>query len=116
MTNKIPDENVDAVLKHYLELPETPIKVSFNDRHTATKLLESGISPSIIESAFLLATLRRLGRSSDMPPLSPIRSLAYFLPVIQELHNNPIPHDYLSYLRLKVRSLSGGNKNKPKCR
>jgi hypothetical protein len=115
MINEIPDENVDAVLMHYLELPETPIKASFKDRHTATKLLESGISLPIIESAFLLATLRRLGRSADMPPLSPIRSLAYFLPVIQEILNNPIPEDYLSYLRIKVRSLSSGNKSIARC-
>ena len=115
MTNQFPNENVAAVLRRFLELPETPAKASFNDTRTAAKLLESGVRPSTIESAFLLATVRRLGRSSDLPPLSPIRSLAYFLPVIQELINNPIPDDYVSYLRRKVRLLSGNNKTKPNC-
>ncbi len=115
MIDKIPDPNVAVVLRYYLELPETPLKPSFNDRQTAAKLVESGTMPSTIEAALLLATVRRLGRSRDLPPLSPIRSLAYFLPVIQELLNNPLPDDYLSYLQRKVRSLSGGKKRKITC-
>jgi hypothetical protein len=115
MTNQIPNENVAGILKHFLELPETPAKASLNDKETAVKLLESGVLPSTIESALLLATVRRLGRSPDLPPLSPIRSLAYFLPVIQELLNNPIPDDYVAYLRRKVRLLSRNNKTKPNC-
>jgi hypothetical protein len=96
-------------------LPETPVKANLNDKCTAAKLLESGIRPSTIESALLLASVRRLGRSSDLPPLSPIRSLAYFLPVIEELLYNPIPDDYGTYLRRKVSLLSGNNKFKSNC-
>jgi hypothetical protein len=33
-------------------------------------------------------------------------SLAYFLPVIEELKLQPLPDGYLDYLRLKLRSLS----------
>ncbi len=110
MIHRIADENVTAVLKHYLELPETPSKASFYDRRIAVKLLESGIGLPTIESALILATVRRFARSVDLPPLSPIRSLAYFLPVIQELLNNPIPEGYLSYLRIKVRSFSRDSK------
>jgi hypothetical protein len=51
----------------------------------------------------LLATLRRLSRSSDLPPLLKIRSLAYFLPVIAELQQQPLPDGYLDYLRLKLQ-------------
>jgi hypothetical protein len=109
MTDEIFDKSA-AVLKLYLKLPETPPKATFNDKQTAAKLLKSGVMLSTIESALLLATVRRLGRPPEMPPLSPIRSFAYFLPVIQELLNNPIPDDYLEYLRMKVRLLSGRNK------
>jgi hypothetical protein len=115
MIHKSPNENVAVVLKYYLDLPETPLKSSLSDRQTAIKLVESGTMLSTIEAALLLATVRRLGRSPDLPPLSPIRSLAYFLPLIQELLNNPLPDDYLSYLRRKVRSLSGGKKPKTNC-
>jgi hypothetical protein len=38
--------------------------------------------------------------------LSPIRSLAYFLPVIDELLAHPAPDHYLEYLRLKLRQLA----------
>ena len=59
-----------------------------------------------VEAALLLATLRRLSRPSELPPLPKIRSLAYFLPVIAELQQQPLPDGYLDYLRLKLRKLS----------
>jgi hypothetical protein len=98
-----------SVLNLYIQLPETPLKPSSNDRQTAALLQAQGIPLFAVESALLLASIRRLGRSPDMPPLSPIRSLAYFLPVIQEVLANPFPDDYLQYLRIKARSLSCRN-------
>ena len=106
---------VAEVLKLYLELPETPRKAGTNDRITAVGLWERGIPVSTLESALLLASVRRLGRSPDLPPLSPIRSLAYFLPVIQEILEKQVGDDYLKYLRMKVRSLCGGNRIASKC-
>jgi hypothetical protein len=67
---------------------------------------DRGVPLRVVESAFLLASLRRLVRPSDGPPLSPIRSLAYFLPVIDELLAHPAPDNYLEYLRLKLRRLA----------
>jgi hypothetical protein len=69
-------------------------------------LTDRGVSHRVVEFAFLLASLRRLARPSDGPPLSPIRSLAYFLPVIDELLAHPAPDNYLEYLRLKLRQLA----------
>jgi hypothetical protein len=114
MISRNPLANVDAyaatALKLYLQLPETPLKASSNDRRTAETLCARGISLATLESALLLAVVRRLSRSSEMPPLSPIRSLAYFLPVIEEILSNPVPDDYLVYLRKKVESLRGREK------
>ena len=98
-------EYVAATLKLYLRLPETPLKASSNYKRTAEELYARGISLATIESAMLLAAVRRLSRSTDMPQLSPIRSLAYFLPVIEEILFNPVPNDYLGYLRKKVELL-----------
>jgi hypothetical protein len=110
MINRNPSEDIDeyaeAALRLYLQLPETPLRASPNDRRTAETLYARGISLAAIESALLLACVRRLSRSADLPQLSPIRSLAYFLPVIEEILFNPIPNDYLGYLRRKVESLS----------
>jgi hypothetical protein len=98
---------VTDVLNLYRQLPETPSKINPNDRKIATELHQHRIPMYTIESAFLLGSVRRLSRSPDMLPLSPIRSLAYFLPVIQELLDNPISDNYADYLRLKLHSLSG---------
>jgi len=59
----------------------------------------------VVETALLLACLRRAARASDVPPLPRVRSLAYFQPVIEELLDQPAPGGYLEYLRLKLRSI-----------
>ena len=46
----------------------------------------------------LLASLRRLIRPAELPPLPPIRSLAYFQPVIEELLVHPVPDNYGNYI------------------
>ena len=94
---------VAAVLMFYVDLPETPMRVSLADEALARKLHEQGVPLSVVEAALLLASLRRLIRPGDRPPLSPIRSLAYFQSVITELMQQPLPDGYLDYLRLKVR-------------
>ena len=99
---------VSAVLALYLELPETPLRTSAQDQKCARQLYDRGVSLGVVESAFLLASLRRLLRPADAPQLSPIRSLASFLPVITELLSNPVPESYLSYLRLKLRRITSG--------
>ena len=111
MNAPLPDSDapdyITAVLSLYLGLPETPLRASAQDRRHARQLYDRGVSLRVIESAFLLASLRRLVRPPDLPPLSAIRSLAYFQPVIEELLANPAPDNYLEYLRLKLRHITG---------
>jgi hypothetical protein len=95
-----------AVLTLYLGLPETPLRASPQDNRHASQLYHRGVSLPVIESALLLASLRRLLRPADLPPLSPVRSLAYFQPVIDKLLANPAPDSYLDYLRFKLRHIS----------
>lgn len=95
---------VAAVLTLYVDLPDTPLRASAQDQALARKLYEQAVPLSLVESALLLASLRRLFRPSDLPPLPPIRSFAYFQPVITELQQNPLPDGYLDYLRLKLRN------------
>ena len=97
---------VAAVLTLYLDLPDTPLRPSPLDQSLARKLHQQSVPLPLVESALLLATLRRLSRPSDLPSLPKIRSLAYFLPVIEELQLQPLPDSYLDYLRLKLRKLS----------
>lgn len=94
---------VAAVVAFYLEMPDTPMRVSASDQWMARRFHQDGVPLQIVESALLLGSLRRLIRPLDAPHLSPIRSLAYFRPVIEELQDNPAPENYRDYLRLKLR-------------
>jgi len=100
------DGYVTAVPTLYLGLPETPLRASTQDRRLARQLYEHGVTLQVVESAFLLASVRRLARPADVPALSPIRSLAYFQPVIEELLSNPAPKNYTEYLRLKLQQMT----------
>ena len=94
-----------TLLDLYLRLPDTPCRVSRHDGRLVQQLWERGIPLTTAETALLLASLRRANRRSDALPLGPIRSLHYFLPVIEELLHTPLPHGdaYLAYLRSKTR-------------
>ncbi len=98
---------VAAVLLLYVDLPDTPLRASVQDQRQARRLHDRGIPLRLVESALLLGSLRRLVRPADVPPLSPIRSLAYFQPVIEELLAHPVPENYLEYLQLKLRRMVG---------
>jgi len=97
---------VTAVVTLYLEMPETPMRVSASDQWLARHFHQGGVTLETVETALLLGSLRRLIRPADAPRLSPIRSLAYFRPVIEELCEQPAPQNYLEYLRLKLRQVA----------
>ena len=101
-----PAAYVAAVVMLYIELPETPLSANPQDHRQALRLHDRGIPLQIVESALLLASLRRLLRPAGLPPLQPIRSLAYFQPVIDELLVHPLPNNYLDYLRLKLHGIA----------
>jgi hypothetical protein len=94
------------VLLLFVELPETPLRAGVHDQQCARRWHDRGTPLPVVESALLLGSLRRLLRSADAPPLSPIRSLAYFQPVLDELIAHSPPDGYLDYLRLKLRRLT----------
>jgi hypothetical protein len=97
-----PAAYVAAVVSIYVELPDTPLRASVSDQWLARRFYEDGVALHVVETALVLGSLRRLIRPADAPRLSPIRSLAYFRPVIDELRAHPAPESYLDYLRLKL--------------
>src|ERR1700730_11133281 len=103
--NSNPALYVSAVLTLYLDLPDTPLRASIPDQRQARSWFECGIPLEVVETALLMASLRRMVRPTDVPPLPRIRSLAYFQPVIEELREQPAPSGYLQYLRLKMRNI-----------
>ena len=100
---------VKSVLDLYLALPETPTRVNRRDRDLASELFNRNVPLSTIEASFLLASARRLYRPPDASPLGPIRSLHYFLPIIEEITAQPLPRDYVAYLKHKLASFHSPN-------
>lgn len=94
-----------AVLTQYLGLPDTPHRASQHDQKVARQLFKQGVALDVIESALLLGSLRRRVRPEGALPLPPVRSLAYFLPVIAEVIDQPLPTGYVDYLRHKLQAL-----------
>jgi hypothetical protein len=72
------------------------------DRALAAQFYQRGVSTTVIENAFALAAARRLIRPAGAPPLGAIRSLAYFLPVIDEVRELSVSQDYFRYMRRKL--------------
>jgi hypothetical protein len=103
--NSNPALYVAAVLTLYVDLPDTPFRASVPDQRHAHIWFDRGVPLQVVETALLLACLRRMVRPTDVPSLPRIRSLAYFQPVIEELREHPAPSGYLQYLRLKLRRI-----------
>ncbi len=100
------EEFVRQVLEAYRKTPGTRGTVRRADRMLAAQLYQRGLSVVVIENAFLLAATRRLVRRAGAPPLGAIRSLAYFLPVIEEVLESRVSPDYFRYLRCKLANLA----------
>jgi hypothetical protein len=96
------EEYIRRVLEAYRKTPGTMGTVRPPDRVLAAQLYQRGVSVSVIENAFVLAATRRLIRPADAPPLGTVRSLAYFLPAIEEVLGLRVSPDYFQYLRHKL--------------
>ena len=58
-----------------------------------------------VENALVLAAARRLLRPATALPLAIVHSLAYFLPVIDEVLELKISQDYFQHLRCRLERL-----------
>jgi hypothetical protein len=97
---------IRQVLQAYRKTPGTMGTVRRADRMLAAQLHQRGISVTVVENALVLAAARRLIRPADAPPLGTIRSLAYFLPVIEEVLGLRVSPDYFQHLRHKLERLA----------
>jgi hypothetical protein len=100
------EEYIRQVLEVYRKTPGTMGTVRRADRLVAVQLYQRGLSVKVIENALVLAATRRLIRPADVPPLGTVRSLAYFLPVIEEVLELRISPDYFEYLRYKLARIA----------
>jgi hypothetical protein len=102
---------LEAVLGAYCSLPGAPQHPSRQDRHLARELCRRGVPLRVVRAALILATARRTLRSG--PALPQVRTLHYFLPVIDEVLKQPLDSDYFAYLAAKIKSFARTNPNPP---
>lgn len=87
---------VRRLLEAYRQMPDGSGRVRAADRRLAVQLFRDQVPLQLVTAAFQLALARRRARPADEPPLGIIRSLHYFLPVINEART--LDPDYLRYV------------------
>jgi hypothetical protein len=101
------EEYILQVLEAYRKTPGTMGTARRADRLLAAQFYQRGVTVSVVENAFVLAAARRLMRPADAPPLGTIRSLAYFLPVIEEVLDMRVSPEYFQHVRRKLERIAG---------
>jgi hypothetical protein len=97
---------LEAVLDRYLWLPGTPKRTRRNDRRLARTLYERGVPLAVVRAALVLGAARRAFRGESGSPLPPIRTLHFFLPIVEELLEQPVDTGYAEYLESKLLPLA----------
>lgn len=94
--------NARLILATYCALDDTALtRPSRADRTLAANLVARGVTFDLAHAAFILACARRRV-TTCVGALQPIRSLAYFLPIIEELLDTPPDPDYVRYLASRL--------------
>jgi hypothetical protein len=99
------EEYVCRILNAYRQTPGTTGKIHRPDRLLAVQLYQRHVPLTVIENAFVLATARRLLRPVTAPPLATVRSLAYFMPVIEEVLDLKLGQEYFQHIRRRIQRL-----------
>ena len=89
---------VQEALDLYVQMPDTPARASPRDRLVARRFFDDGVTLEDLRRALLLASARRIRRDPELGPLGRIRSLAYFVPVVEEVRSEDWPEGYTGYL------------------
>jgi hypothetical protein len=88
---------VNAVLARYRSAPGALGHVRKADVRLARNLYDRGVPLHVVEDSIAVALCRRLVRA--VAPTEPIRSLHYFVPVIEEILGGLLAPGYVEYLR-----------------
>jgi hypothetical protein len=97
---------IRTILNMYAQTPGVAVSAHGSDRTLAGCFFDRQIPIAVVESALLLGSARRMYSGSGVGVLHPIRSLHYFAPIVDEVLQQPLPPNYVRYLRLKLRSTS----------
>jgi len=106
----------EDVLARYRQTLGTLGHVRPEDRRLARWLWDRNVPLAIVEDAFILAVARRTFRPPDAPPLDPIRSLHYFVPLIEELVQGRVDTSYVAHVRQRLRDYAASSISHPRQR
>jgi hypothetical protein len=95
---------VNAVVRNYVRLPGTPLRASRRDRMLAAALYDRRVPLRVVWAALVIAATRWALRSPQQRKLQAIRTLYYFVPVIDEVLDTSPDPDYVQYLAGRLRS------------
>lgn len=93
---------VEKVLRLYRRAPGTLRRILRDDRKAAMELFARGVALDVFENALILAVVRRTFRDETVR-LDAVRSLRYFLPLVDEIIEAPPDPGYFDYLRHKLQ-------------
>lgn len=99
-------EYVAQLLEAYRTTPGTCGVIRGPDRVVAEQLYERGVPLTAAANALTLAAVRRMLRPAGSAPHALVRSLAYFLPVIDEVLATDVSPDYYQHVRSKLQRLT----------
>ena len=99
-------EYVRLVLDEYRSTPGVAGVVRRADRLLAGALFDRGVTLETVQNALVLAASRRMARPEGAAPLGLVRSLAYFMPVVDEVLESNVSSQYFDYLRHRLRRAS----------
>lgn len=93
-----------ALLRLYLAQPGSPSRASRQDWALAQTLYARGVDLADFAHAVRLATLRRLTRDPLPPP--PVRSLAYYRQVLDQLSPEELEIGYVDYIAFRYQAIT----------
>jgi hypothetical protein len=94
---------INAVVTHFVRLPGTPLRPSRRDRQLAARLYDRNVPLRVVWAAFVIAAARWALRGPQQGRLETIRTLYYFLPVVEEVLATTPEQGYVPYLAAKLR-------------
>jgi len=94
------EEYIEKALSAYRRTPERRARSAARIAFWRRNLHERGGALMAVENALVLAAARRMIRP-PFPPLGTIRSLAYFIPVIEEVLSLSVQSGYFSICAIR---------------
>ena len=96
---------VNSVRENFLRIGCTSGHFGASDQVSALKMYQRGIPLTVIEDAILMGACRKYSSWLEGQALEPIQSFSYFLSLIDEIQEKPLPPGYSEHLRRKVKQL-----------